>query len=245
MTFLHSTDSPYCGPAPEPGALWSAWNLDPPLLAGLSLMLAAGLWRAANRRALLIGWGGLVLAFVSPLCALTVALFSARAAHHLVLLGLVAPALAVAWPLRRIPAPAAFAAVAAALVLWHLPAVYRAAWQSHAVYWLMQLALLLPSWAFWSGVISPRDQRPGTLLGTAALIGGLAGVMGLIGAVLTFSEQVLYPQHLAGAIPFGLDALADQQLAGLVMWVPGLVPLATVAALTVRRAWAGTAGAPA
>jgi cytochrome c oxidase assembly factor CtaG len=53
---------------------------------------------------------------------------------------------------------------------------------------------------------------------------------GLLGALLTFSSTVWYPDYADSAAPWGLTPLEDQQLAGLIMWVPpGLVyPLAAL-----------------
>lgn len=243
---------PYCGPAPLPGTLARAWNLDPWLLAVLALLLAAGLWRlrrAGHRgaghgehRALGGAGAAAVLAFVSPLCALTVALFAARAAHHLVVLAVLAPALALALPWRRAPLGPAFVALSAALWAWHLPALYAAAWRSDLVYWAMQAALIVPAWAFWAAVLGRRDEIAGALAASGA-VAALAGQMGLIGALLVFAPAILYPEHLLGAESFGMGALADQQLAGLVMWVPGMVPLGLVAALLLRRGWRAAAAA--
>ena len=87
----------YCGPPPDPGGLWAGWNGDPALLAALAA--AAVLLRGS--RPGLIGVGALVLAFVSPLCALSAALFAARAVHHVLLVAVAAPLLAVAVPGRR------------------------------------------------------------------------------------------------------------------------------------------------
>lgn len=224
---------PYCGPVPVPGAIWSSWNLDPPLLAGLGVLLVWAL-RQDRRGAAMLGWLALAAAFVSPLCALTTALFSARAVHHLILLEVAAPALALVRPLRG--GMPALAAVTAVLVLWHLPPVYALAWEHAAVYWALQAALLLPGWALWSAILSPRHDASGLLM-QAVLPGALAAVMGLIGAVLTFAPVPLYPEHHAGPLAWGLGPLADQQLAGLVMWVPGMVPLAALAALAARRGW--------
>ena len=231
------TSTPYCGPVPAPDHLWQSWNLDPPLLVALTVLLGAGVWGAASRSALLVAWGGLVLAFVSPLCALTTALFSARAVHHLLLLGIVAPALAVAWPRRTVSGAAALVLVGGALVLWHLPPVYTMAWDSPALYWVMQVALILPGWAIWTRLLGADGQHAEAPLVQAVLLGALAAVMGLIAAVLTFAPRILFVQHAIGAFAWGMDPLIDQQLAGLIMWVPGMIPLALLAALAARRAW--------
>ena len=225
---------PYCGPGVAPDGLWTAWNADPPLLAGLAL-LSVALWRRRAGRAGGIAVLALAVAFVSPLCALTVSLFSARALHHLVLAGIAAPALAWAWPLgARIPAQAGAAGMALVMGAWHLPGVYDAIWRSDAVYWLMQGALLLPAWGFWSAVL--RGPR-GAVLAHSALVMGLAGLMGLLGAVLTFAPAPLYLQHVDGAALWGMTALDDQRLAGLILWVPGFLPMAALAGLMLRRGW--------
>lgn len=230
---------PYCGPAPLPQDLWRSWNLDPLLLVALAVFGAAVMMRAEPGRHLAAagGIGALVLAFVSPLCALTVALFSARAAHHIVILTLAAPALATALPLLpRLPASLSLAAITAAMAAWHLPGVYAAAWQSDVLYWTLQAAVLLPAWAFWSAVLRPGFSGEEALQ-RGVLIGGLAMVMGFIGAILTFAPRLLYLQHVEGASIWGLDALADQQLAGLVMWVPGFLPVAAMGFAMLHRGW--------
>lgn len=234
---------PYCGPAPDPGTLLFAWNIDPALWSALAVATGLGLvhlHRAAaapsRQRAFAVAAGLAVVIFVSPLCALTVALFTARTLHHLLVIGLLAPLLAVALPLRRIPAGIAFLVLSAALWAWHVPVIYAAAWDDRAVYWVMQVTLLVPAWAVWSRVFVRRDGLDGAV--AAALpVATLAGQMGLIGAVLTFAPRPLYLEHLAHTEAFGLTALADQQLAGLVMWVPGMVPFALFAALTLRAGW--------
>jgi len=78
---------PYCGLAPVPGSL--SWKLEPFLIGSLLALAAANLayarLRAAATRDLaagFVGWLLLSLAFVSPLCNLSVALFSARATQH-------------------------------------------------------------------------------------------------------------------------------------------------------------------
>src|SRR5690606_38330109 len=98
----------YCGPAPLPSTLWTSWNFDPVAIA-LALTLVV-LWARQRRSPVEFGLAtliGLVL-FITPFCALTVALFSARAAHHVVLIAVLAPLLARAFPSSgrsRLPLP--------------------------------------------------------------------------------------------------------------------------------------------
>ena len=233
--------TPFCGPVPLPETLARAWTLEPVLLTALALSWLLGVWwlRGAGpgrHQALGLAAAGAVVAFVSPLCALTVALFAARSLHHMVLILLVAPALAVAFPWRRAPLGAGFIALSAALWAWHLPVLYAAAWDSAVVYWAMQLALLASGWVFWAAALSRRGELS-VVLGAAGAATALAAQMGLIGAILVFAPAVLYPEHLVGAEGFGFGALADQQLAGLVMWVPGMLPLALVAGWMLRQSW--------
>lgn len=240
---MTNATTPYCGPVPLPEKLLGSWNLDPALLALLAVMTlagAVGLRRARAGRlregAFSVAALGAVIAFVAPLCALTVALFAARSLHHLLLLGVIAPTLAVALPWRGAPGAGAFVALSAALWAWHVPVVYAAAWDSTAIYWAMQAALILPGWVFWSAVLAARRDVM-AMFASAAMVAGLAGQMGLIGAILTFAPRALYPEHLVGAEAFGLSMMADQQLAGLIMWVPGMLPLALIGALLLRRGW--------
>ncbi len=220
-----------------PGQIWTAWNLDPVLLAVLVVAGALLLARSSSRGAAAIALASLTVAFVSPLCALTVALFSARAVHHLLLVTVAAPALALALPLLpRVPAGLSLAGVTAAMIAWHLPSVYSHIWASEVMYWAMQVAMLVPAWGFWSAMLTPRMTAEDAFR-RALLVGGLAGIMGLIGALLTFAPGTLYLQHVDGAAAWGLTALADQQLAGLLMWVPGFLPLAALAAWILQRGW--------
>jgi putative membrane protein len=63
--------------------------------------------------------------------------------------------------------------------------------------------------------------------------------MGMLGALLTFASVPLYVPHLTTTFAFGLDPLGDQQLAGILMWVPASLPYLAVAAAQCF-AWLGT-----
>lgn len=230
----------YCGPAPVPAELLARWNVDPWLLAALA---AACAWMFVarrdrsrrQRRAFGAAWVMLVIAFVSPLCAATVALFSARAAHHLLLVAAAAPLLALAGVGRGAARRTAWSLLAAMGVFyaWHLPPLYAAALDRHAVYWAMQLSLLGSATWFWAAVL---DARTPVHIALPALL-ATAALMGLLGALLTFAPRVLYAAHAVAPLAFGIEPLDDQRLAGLLMWVPGLLPYLALAGLVARR-WA-------
>ncbi|RZU01260.1 cytochrome c oxidase assembly protein [Rivibacter subsaxonicus] len=214
----------YCGPAAVPDEFWTRWNADPLLIAALALLaFAVARGRASNARA---GWGAIALmlvVFVSPLCALSSALFSARVLHHVILVSAVAPLLALAFPQRRagaIPLAMLVAVHAATLWLWHAPGPYAWGLASVPAYWLMQLSLLGSAWLMWQAILSPATQSGPALVALAVTI----GQMGLLGALIVFASVPLYPVHFASSLAWGFTPLADQQLAGLLMWVPAMLP---------------------
>lgn len=213
----------YCGTPPIPATIAGAWNLDPVLLAALALW-AGLLLRRPGRIAGWAAWALAALVFVSPLCNLTSALFSARVVHHVLLTAAVVPlALAGLAPRRRarmqvIGPGAAILLHAAAMWVWHAPGPYAWALSTTPGYWLMQATLAGSAAAVWLCVL-------GANRGAAAIAaGGTFLQMGLLGAVILFAGQPLYAPHLLTTQPWRLSALGDQQLAGLVMWVLGALP---------------------
>jgi len=213
----------YCGPAALPDDLWTRWNVDPLLIAILvALAIVVGRGRSSEAKA---GWGAIVLMlviFVSPLCAMSSALFSVRVLHHVLLIAAVAPLLALAFPQRRAgaaPIVVLVAAHAAVLWLWHTPGPYTWGLASVPAYWLMQISLLGTAWLLWRAILAPGQSGP-ALIALAATI----GQMGLLGALIVFAPRPLYLVHLASTASWGLVPLADQQLAGLLMWVPASLP---------------------
>ena len=234
---------PYCGEAPSPEVWLGRWNLDP-VLGVILVLVALALWRPAavpegmqvrrRRNALRCAWGVTVLLYVSPLCALSSAFFTARVVHHMALLFVLAPLLAFGlgpW-LRRWPAPlwTCTAVAAAVFWTWHAPAPYAAALSSVAVYALMQLSLLVSATVFWVAV---RRSKPAVAL--AAILASTV-LMGLLGALITFAAQPLYPPHFASALSWGVSPLEDQQLAGILMWAPGSIGY-LVAAMAIGWRW--------
>jgi putative membrane protein len=226
----------YCGAPPHPYDWLARWNFDPVLLVALTVAAALAL-RSTHPRAALAAAAVLVLAFVSPLCALSVALFSARAVHHVLLVAVAAPLAALALPARGSRhLGIAFVVSTATLWIWHLPTLYDRALGDTPIYWLMQLSLLGTALWFWRALFAAPPV-------TASLVAILAmAQMGMLGALLTFARTPLYASHAASTLPWGLEQVTDQQLAGLVMWVPGVIPYAIVTALIARRVWLRAAG---
>ncbi len=214
----------YCGPAAVPGDVWTRWNLDPLLIAAVAaLAFAAGRGYSRNARA---GWAAsalLLIVFVSPLCALSSALFSARTLHHVLMIAVIAPLLALAFPQRR-PGPPPLSVLVAAhatiLWVWHVPGIYAWGLATVPAYWLMQGSLVGSAWLMWRALLAPAAQ-PGPAL---VALGATVGQMGLLGALIVFASRPLYAVHFTSTWVWGLSPLADQQLAGLLMWVPAILP---------------------
>jgi putative membrane protein len=239
---------PYCGAPPIPGT--ATWNLEPHLLMALAATGAA--YALGTRRASVSspeclcfvgGWLVLSLALVSPLCSLSVALFSARVGQHM-LMSLVAAPLLVLGGVDRLllsifgfddktpragECAAATTIFAVALWVWHLPAPYDATFSSDVTYWLMHVTLLAAALFLWRVILR---APPGSML----LASGITGMqMCGLGAILALSTTPLFSVHLATTWPWGLTPAQDQSAGGLIMWVPGGLILTLEAIFALGR----------
>ncbi len=143
--------------------------------------------------------------------------------------------------------PAALALLATALVVWHLPAMYDAAVNSELVHFGEHAAFLVPALLFWGSLLGAPPVRARIDHVRRAGWFALAIVPGwVLAIVIAFAHHPLYPAYAALAHrPAGLSALADQQLAAGVMWVPGSLAY-FVAAVVYAYRWLEPAppGAP-
>jgi putative membrane protein len=200
----------------------------------------------------------LLLALESPLDALSADLFAAHMVQHLLLILVAGPLLVLGAPLAPLlwsfPEPArraigrvlrrlsfstrpgvAFVLHSLALWTWHAPALYEAALRSRGVHVVEHLSFLLTAILFWWAI---RHARGASLL----YLFGLAVESTVLGALLTFADAPWYAAHAATTAQWGLSPLADQQIAGLIMWVPGGVVylgtgLALLAAWLKQSSW--------
>jgi putative membrane protein len=109
-----------------------------------------------------------------------------------------------------------------ALWTWHIPSLYEAALRSELVHVAQHLSFFTSAVLFWWGLGHGRYGRIG--YGAAVVyVFATAVHSGILGALLTFSPHVWYPLYANTASTFGLTPLEDQQLAGLLMWVPASI----------------------
>ncbi|MGC2782286.1 MAG: cytochrome c oxidase assembly protein [Roseiarcus sp.] len=235
---------PYCGAAPVPGALH--WNLDPSLIALLAILAVAHLSFArslgvAKRDlgACALGWLILTLAFITPLCNLSVALFSARVTQHMAIVLLAAPMIArglmPTHSFGRLWLPNMFAlgatfVFAAIFWVWHSPAFYDETLRNNVVYWTMHVTTVAAALALWTAVFASSAAVAFLLLFATGL------QMSLLGALLTFAGAPLFSVHQFTTAAWGLTWLQDQQLGGLVMWIPAGLLLTGYSALALGAA---------
>jgi putative membrane protein len=239
---------PYCGSAPSPGELLFRFNLDPVVMAALAAICALQIVMLHRRRGFdarrresftLVGWLVASVAFLSPLCALSVALFSARVAQHMVLILIAAPVIALGLPRRtgcnhvwRLWASSG--AFVAALWYWHMPVPYDETFRSTPIYWAMHLTLFGSSILLWRELL----DHPARQTAQALAAGTLSFMqMGLLGAVLTLAQRPMFAWHLITTQVWGLTPLQDQQLGGAIMWVPGIALFLWIAVRSLGYMW--------
>lgn len=214
------------------------------------------------------GWVALMASVLPPLDALAIELFSIHMVQHELMMLVGAPLLTLGRPLpiwlTALPERPRHAAARAlqsrllssgwaavttpvlacalhglAIWIWHMPRLYDMAVGNEAVHALQHATFVGTSMVLWWGLLYGRYGRAG--YGAAVFyLFATAVHTGILGAILTLAGVPLYGSYRAPAAARGIDALGDQQLAGLVMWVPaGFV--FTLAGLAFLAAWLSAA----
>lgn len=208
----------------------------------------------------------LAVALISPLAWLSDLLFSAHMTQHEILMLIAAPLLVAGQPLLaflwavparwrpsvagafRGPAIAAgwraltsplvvFLLHAVALWIWHVPVLFEAALHSESIHAVQHTSFVVTAALFWWGMVHGRYGKAGYGAGVAYIF--LTALHStILGALLTVAPSTWYRSYEATAAVRNVDALADQQLAGLVMWVPSGVVFIVIG-LALFAAWLG------
>jgi putative membrane protein len=221
--------------------------------------------RGTHAAAFAAGTLVLAIALISPLDALGSALFSAHMAQHqllmvvappLYLLG--APAVAFAWSVpprhtallirvvrraaqtrlwRALSHPVgAWSVHAIAVWLWHMPALYEQTLSSEWVHAVQHFFFVVTAMLFWWTVIHPRGEGARGRGAAVLSLFTTAVHTSALAALLTFSSHPWYLAYAGRTQPWGFSLLEDQQLGGLIMWIPGGI-VYTAAALIVTASW--------
>ena len=266
----------HAGRPPEPHDLWSAWNIDPVLLAGFGLAMwayrrgqiggrrrDADIWRIRCFAGAMVALG---VALISPLDAMSSALASAHMVQHVLLVLVATPLLALAAPsstlLRGSPLAVRRATGrwrrwlglthaklgplrhpitlwllhVATLWFWHARVPYDAALGNEFVHVLEHASFLVTGLLFWRVVIGVRGAGRVSYGYGVMLVFAMALQSVFLSVLLVFARTPWYAGYAETTKPWGLEQLADQQLAGAIMWVPaGVIYLAAGLALMV--AW--------
>ena len=215
----------------------------------------------ARRRAIAFyaGLAVVVLALDTPIDAYADTSFSVHMLQHVLLLTVAPPLLVLgrAWPrlwqplprgatrlgARAIAAvaplarpPVALAALAATMAVWHVPALFDATLHNDGIHQLEHLSFVLAGIVFWASILGapPLRARPTGIESCCYLV--LAMIPGwILAIVLAYARAPLYSYATLEHRPWGLSALADQQLAAGVMWVPGSIAYVVAAGWSLYR----------
>lgn len=227
----------------------TAWSWSPGALAACVLVLFTRAARDRRRSTwLVLGMVVFFLALCSPIEALANGyLFSAHMLQHLLLLLVVPLLVLLGLPGRPVPGgwangrwrwlneilkwpPATWLMGVGGMWLWHAPTLCNAAVANVWVHRLQYVSLLAMGVAFWWPILGPRTrQRLAPLAGMIYLFTACLGCT-VLGIIITFSPVevcsiYLHPVDRLGILPllqnqWGLTPAKDQQLGGLLMWVP-------------------------
>lgn len=225
---------------------WQHWDLHPSVGVGLLFLAGLYVWlgglTAPRRRVAAYGTSLLVLLVTlnGPLHELSDEyLFSAHMVQHLVLTLVFPPLFLYGLPAtvvrrvirppwllrvgRRLVQPLLAATIfSIVMVLWHLPLLYEAAMRHHALHILQHLLFLTTAVIMWWPVLSPAPELPRASYPAQMLYLFLLGIpMSIVGAFITLADAPLYPFYVAAPRVWGLSPMVDQQIGGLIMWVPG------------------------
>jgi len=209
----------------------------------------------------LAGWVCMAAALVTPLHDISRRFFAGHMIEHELVMTVAAPLLVLARPLPVLlwAFPRAWRARVAsgtgtvayllgwdvlsrpliatvahgvAIWAWHIPVAFDAALTNEPLHWLQHLSFFVTAMFFWWSLLAER-QRAGVAIAELFVTGMHTGALGVL---LALARQPMFPAQAALAHAYGADPLLDQQLAGLIMWVPA-GSIYVGAALAIALTW--------
>lgn len=226
--------------------LLSAWSWEPAVVFVCLLLVAGYAALVRGRWSREAAWFGLAVALVlaaltSPIATLGAHyLLSAHMLQHFILTMLIPPLLLAGIPehvavqrrLRVFGRPAAcWVCGIGAMALSQLPALFNSSLHHHGLHLAEQIALATSGVVFWWPVFGPVRRARLHPIASVVYLATACLCCTAMGVAITFAPRPLYPAY-AGAAELGISPRLDQQLAGLLMWVPGC--LVYLSAMLIR-----------
>ena len=92
--------------------------------------------------------------------------------------------------------------------------------RSSTIYWSMHITMAGAAVWLWITLVAGAPE-----MSIRVILAGLFSTvqMGFLGALITFLPRAMYTPHFLTTAAWGLTPLQDQQLGGVVMWVPGCI----------------------
>jgi putative membrane protein len=134
--------------------------------------------------------------------------------------------------------PVAFSLWAVNLAVWHVPYIYDLALRHEKLHDFEHVCWMICGVLVWTLLVDPGSHRRLSVGGRVALAATMFAAGQILSDVLVFTFSPLYPAY-HGA--YGISAVTDQQLAGIVMMVEQLATLGTCVALLLRPRWSRAA----
>ncbi len=234
----------------------NVWDWEPSVVIGcaaLAIGYIALVRRSEFHRApyFLAGVLLLLLDLVSPIDTLADQyLFSAHIVQHFLLALVIPPLLLLGTPrfdLGRLDKvervlgqpPVSWLLGVGTMLAWHIPALFNAALANDGLHIFQHLSFLVTGTIFWWPILGPLEDRHLPALASVSYLFSACICCSLLGAFLTFGPAGLYPAYLnPPAHLWGLDPKSDQQLGGLLMWIPGCFVYLSGILATVMRWYA-------
>lgn len=230
---------------------WTGWSVHWSTVVGIAALAALYFWRAMRAPSPGTPTGLQKLSFASGLFVMFASLngpvhdlsdyylFSAHMVQHLLLTMLLPPLLIAGtpgWMLRPLLRNQRVFKVARfilrpimcfvifnlTLVVWHLPFFYNAAMADHNVHIVEHLMFMATAVLMWWPFMSPLPELPRLAYPGQMLYCFLTTLpMSVVAVYISMADHILYPAYASTARIWGMMPMVDQQVGGLIMWIPG------------------------